>query len=152
MNDILDRTDSFLDFWFDYIKAENYYLTFFEKSGQQKLFSEDEILFVEKYKILFFDDITQLIKSFKNKLEIEGYINISDKKEKEKRATEITYAYIIQFILFKTLVDNKFDDFEEEFEEICLNIYNFIKAKNFKNILGILDSISAKISSPIYLP
>ena len=71
---------------------------------------ETEQLPVEENRQIFFEDITKLIASFKNKLDIEGYLNGLPQKERTKTAVEITYAYIIQFILYKTLVDNEFDD------------------------------------------
>jgi type I restriction-modification system DNA methylase subunit len=101
---------------------------------------------------VFFEDITKLIRSFKNKLKIEGYLNGLDKKVKEKTAVEITYAYIIQFILYKTLVDNEFGNFGREFENIVEAIHKCLNEKRYKDILGIIDGISAQISKNIYRP
>ena len=115
LDDILKNTEIFLEFWNEYIKPEFYYLAFFEKKGQKSLFEETEILYVEKFREIFFDDITKLIRGFKNKLGLEGYLTNIDKKNREKTAVEITYAYIIQFILYKTLVDNDFGKFKKEF-------------------------------------
>jgi len=150
LNQIFSQPDLFLSFWQEYIKPENYYLSFFEKTGQLKLLPED--LSVEARRQDFFRDITTLIRGFKNKLDIEGYFHDLEKKEKGKRATEITYAYIIQFILYKTLVDNDFDDFSKEFEEISREIYKNLKQKQYGKILGIIDGISNKISQNIYRP
>src|SRR3989339_663007 len=150
LDQIFSQPDLFLSFWQEYIKPENYYLSFFEKTGQLKLFPED--LSVEARRQDFFRDITTLIRGFKNKLDIEGYFHDLEKKEKGKRATEITYAYIIQFILYKTLVDNDFDDFGKEFEEISKEIYENLKQKQYGKILGIIDGISNKISQNIYRP
>jgi len=99
---------------------------------------------------MFFIDITRLIKSFKNKLQIEGYFSNLDKKEREKKAVEITYAYIIQFILYKTLVDNEFGKFAEEFRERVKKIHEYLKNNRYKDILGIIDGISSEISENIY--
>ena len=101
---------------------------------------------------MFFGDITGLIRSFKNKLNIEGYFKGLEKKEKEKKAIEITYAYIIQFILYKTLVDNEFDDFPREYDDKCRKIHKHLKAKQYKNILGMIEGISDGISKNIYRP
>jgi len=111
---ILDDTRLFLEFWREYIKPEKYYLAFFEKHWPNSLLQETEQLHVEENRQIFFEDITKLIESFKNKLDIEGYLNGLPQKERTKTAVEITYAYIIQFILYKTLVDNEFDDFPKE--------------------------------------
>jgi len=150
LDQIFSQPDLFLSFWQEYIKPENYYLSFFEKTGQLKLLPED--FSVEARRQDFFRDITTLIRGFKNKLDIEGYFHDLEKKEKSKRATEITYAYIIQFILYKTLVDNDFDDFGKEFDEISKEIYANLKQKQYGKILGIIDGISNKISQNIYRP
>lgn len=151
LDDILDDTALFLTFWKEYIKPEGYYLAFFEKVGQLALV-EETILPVEDNRQAFFEDITKLIRSFKNKLQIEGYLKETEDKTKEQRAIELTYAYIIQFILYKTLVDNEFDEFPKEFEDFVDKIHKYLKGGRYKDILGITDSISAKISKNIYRP
>ena len=151
LNQILDKTDIFWEFWKEYIKPEFYYLLFFESFGQLSLLKQDKLP-VEQNRQMFFEDITNLIRGFKNKLKVEGYFNGIDKKTKEKMATEITYAYIIQFILYKTLVDNGFGTFEEEFEKRVEKIHKYIKTKRYKDIMGIIEGISAKISENIYRP
>jgi len=148
LKQIFDETELFLEFWNEYIKPESYYRLFFETTGQSQV-----IIPVEKARQLFFEDITKLIKSFKNKLQLEGYLNnVTESKYKEKMAVELTYAYIIQFILYKTLVDNEFDSFREEFDEIVKLIHTNLKQKRYKDILGIISKISATISSNIYKP
>lgn len=149
---ILDKTDIFLEFWYEYIKPEKYYLSFFEELGQLSLLKETEQLPVEENRQIFFEDITKLIGSFKNKLRVEGYLNDLPEKERLKKAIEITYAYIIQFILYKTLVDNEFDDFPGKYETLVEAVYGHLKANRFKDILGIIDGISAEISKNIYRP
>lgn len=149
---ILDNTALFLEFWREYIKPETYYLAFFEKRWRHSLLQETEQLPVEEYRQLFFEDITKLIASFKNKLDIEGYLNDLPKKEKAKTAIEITYAYIIQFILYKTLVDNEFDEFPKEHATLVEAIHKHLEESRFKDILGVIDGISATISKNIYWP
>jgi len=149
---ILDKTEIFLEFWREYIKPEKYYLSFFEELGQLSLLKEAEQLPVEENRQLFFEDITKLIAGFKNKLHIEGYLNDLPEKEKSKKAIEITYAYIIQFILYKTLVDNDFDEFPQRYETLVKSIHGHLRENRFKDILGIIDGISAEISKNIYRP
>jgi len=149
---ILDNTGLFLEFWREYIKPEKYYLSFFEKRWQHSLLQETEQLPVDDYRQLFFEDITKLIASFKNKLDIEGYLNGLPQRERTKTAVEITYAYIIQFILYKTLVDNEFDDFPKEYETLVEAIHGHLKQDRFKDVLGSIDGISATISKNIYRP
>jgi hypothetical protein len=141
-----------LQFWGEYIKEENYYLAFFEKRWKSSLLQETEQLPVDEYRQLFFEDTTKLIASFKDKLAIEGYLNHLPTKEKSKTAVEITYAYIIQFILYKTLVDNEFDDFPQKYETLVEAIHGHLREKRYKDILGIIDGISAEISKNIYRP
>ena len=148
---IFDNPTYFLDFWMEYIKPENYYLSFFEDSGQLSLFGK-RILHVDDNRQLFFKDITTLIKGFINKLRIEGYFDGLSKREAEKKATEIAYAYIIQFILYKTLVDNKFDDFASEYDRKIKTVYTAITQHNYKHILGVIDGMSSLISENIYRP
>ncbi len=151
LNQILHETELFLEFWKEYIKPEFYYLLFFEPFGQLPLIKE-ETLPVEQNRQMFFKDITKLIRGFKNKLQIEGYFNDLDKKTKEKQAVEITYAYIIQFVLYKTLVDNEFGKFGEQFNNIVEKIHQHLKENRYRDILGIIDSISVQISKNIYRP
>jgi len=149
---IFEKTDIFLEFWREYIKPEKYYLAFFEEQGQLSLLKETEQLPVEENRQIFFEDITELIDRFKRKLDIEGYLRDLPKKEKSKTAVEITYAYIIQFILYKTLVDNEFGDFPKEYETLVRAIHRDLKKNSFKGILGVIDGISAAISKNIYRP
>lgn len=152
LDQIFGGKEQFQEFWKEYIKSESYYLTFFEPQGQLSLLQEAEKLPVEQNREVFFNDITKRIKSFKNKLQIEGYFTDLDKKEREKKAIEITYAYLIQFILYKTLVDNDFGHFKQEFDETVEKIHEYLKAKRYKDILGIIDGISTEISKDIYKP
>ncbi len=152
LKEIFGKTELFLEFWNEYIKPEFYYLSFFEKKGQRSLLREVEILNVEDSRQIFFEDITKLIRGFKNKLQLEGYLKELDVKNREKTAVEISYAYIIQFILYKTLVDNEFGKFKKEFEERQKEIYECLKSGQFGKILGITDGISNKISKNIYRP
>jgi len=149
---LFDRTDVFLEFWREYIKEEKYYLSFFEELGQLSLLQKIEELHVEENRQIFFEDITKLIKSFKNKLDIEGYLKDVPTKERKKTAVEITYAYIIQFILYKTLVDNEFDEFPSEYKTLTEAIHSHLKENRFKDILGCIDNISTEISKNIYRP
>lgn len=152
LDQIFGDYEQFMEFWDEYIKPESYYLAFFEPQGQLSLLQEAEKLPVEQNREIFFNDITKRIKSFKNKLQIEGYFTDLDKKEREKKATEITYAYLIQFILYKTLVDNDFGHFKKEFDNTAEKIYEYIKSKRYKDILGVIDGISTEISKDIYKP
>ena len=152
IDEIFSNVDNFIVFWNEYIKPENYYLSFFENKTKNPLFQKTKTLSVEENRQIFFEDITRLIKNFKNKLQLEGYVSGTNQKDKEKKAVELTYAYIIQFILYKTLVDNNFDNFANEFDDRVVRIYENLKENKYKEILGIIDGISAQISENIYKP
>jgi hypothetical protein len=151
LDHLLSDTAYFLEFWREYVKPEYYYISFFEEAGQLSFFGKEE-LHVEDNRQLFFENITTLIRSFRNKLRIEGYFNGLDRKEALKKATEITYAYIIQFILYKTLVDNRFDDFGNDYKGRIETIRNAIKTQSYKDILGVIDGMSHQISENVYRP
>jgi len=151
LDHLLSETDYFLEFWKEYVKPEYYYLSFFEEAGQLSFFGKEELR-IDDYRQLFFKDITTLIKSLTHKLRIEGYFSGLDSKEALKKSTEITYAYIIQFILYKTLVDNRFDDFGNDYKGRIETIRNAIKTQRYVDILGRIDGMSHQISENIYRP
>jgi hypothetical protein len=152
LDQIFKNPNLFLDFWKEYIKPEFYYLSFFEPKGQVSLLKGEGALLVEKNRQMFFEDITKLIENFNNKLKIEGYLESLNEKFSEKTAIELTYAYIIQFILYKTLVDNKFGKLDKEFKKRVKTIHKYLKEKRYKETLGIIDGVSAQISENIYKP
>lgn len=150
LDDILDNSDIFKTFWSDYIKEENYYLNFFENADGQSFVEES--LKVEDNKELFFEDITNLIQKFKNKLDIVGYLQEKGTPDSNKKATEIAYAYFIQFILYKNLVDNCYSTFHEEFDKRVNNIYKGLKTKLYSTVSLEVFSISGFISDKLYKP
>lgn len=148
--DIFNKPGEFLEFWKEYIQPQNYYLQFFEKIGQLEFFEED--LSVDRKRENFFEDVTTLIKSFNNKLNIKGYFKEFTERESKKKAVEITYAYLIQFILYKTLVDNDFEHFAEDFKKRLRRIHDGLKSEKYSDILAGIKAISALISKNIYRP
>jgi type I restriction-modification system DNA methylase subunit len=72
--------------------------------------------------------------------------------DSDKKATEISYAYFIQFILYKNLVDNCFGKFNEEFDIRISNIYNCLKNKAYQGITSQIYGISHFISDKLYKP
>ena len=147
---ILAETPKFLTFWKEYIQPESYYRSFFEKKGQQFLF-ELPVPHLDDVREDFFKDITRLIENFKNKLNLKGYFK-KEKKEvdKEKKAVEITYAYLIQFFLYKVLVDNGFSNFEDDWEVRLTSIKKALKKGIYGDILNKIVAISNRISEKIY--
>lgn len=150
IDEILENSAEFLTFWREYIKNENYYISFFEKQGQKE-FYEIKAPNVDDVRNDFFFDITQLIETFKNKLKLKGFfVNIKEDSEKNKKAIEITYAYLIQFILYKTLVDNCFAGFDEDWIGRLKSIDKALKSEIYGDILNKIVAISDKISDKVY--
>jgi len=150
ITDILVDPTNFLTYWKEYTTADYYYRSFFEKKGQQKLF-EDPAPNLDTVRTDFFIDITKLIENFKNKLNLKGYFkNEKDNIEKEKKAVEITYAYLIQFILYKVLVDNAFGDFEDDWNDRLKSIAKAVKSETYGDVLTKIKGIGDKISDRIY--
>jgi len=147
---VLENPTDFLTFWQEYTTPEYYYLSFFKKKGQLQIFEED-IPHLDEVREDFFKDITKLIENFKNKLNLKGYFkDVKDDTEREKKAVEITYAYLIQFILYKTLVDNSFADFEDDWKQRLKAIDNALNSESYGEILQRIQGISKKISQNIY--
>jgi len=146
INDILNKPTEFLIFWNEYTQPINYYLNFFTSN------KEEENLNIEKNRQNFFTDITTLINNFTNKLNLKGYFNTLQNADSNKQAIEISYAYLIQFILYKTLVDNDFVQFKTDFTERQKRILQNLSNQNFGDILTVAKAISNQISTNIYRP
>jgi len=150
IKDILENPTNFLTYWKEYTTADYYYRSFFEKKGQLKLF-EEPAPHLDDVREDFFLDITKLIENFENKLNLKGYFKKEkDETEGKKKAVEITYAYLIQFILYKVLVDNAFGDFEDDWNERLKSIDKAIRAEAYGDVLTKIKGISDKISDKVY--
>lgn len=150
IKDILENPKEFLTYWKEYTTADFYYRSFFEKKGQLKIF-EEPAPNLDDVREDFFTDITNLIENFENKLNLKGYFKKEkDETERKKKAVEITYAYLIQFILYKVLVDNAFGDFEKDWEERLKSIDKAIRGEAYGDVLTKIKGISDKISDKIY--
>jgi type I restriction-modification system DNA methylase subunit len=151
LDTILQETDEFIEWWNEYIQPRNYYLQFFESIGQLSFFEED--ISVGNRVSSFFKDITTLIRSFNTKLNIKGYFEtIGNKEHSDRASTEITYAYIIQFILYKTLVDNGFAQFTSDFDSRLKRIHVDLVNETYGDILITIKAISQSISTSVYRP
>jgi len=150
ISDMLTDPSNFLAFWREYTTPDHYYRSFFEKRGRKDA-AEFPPAHLDEAREDFFLDITKLIENFKNKLNLKGYFKQArDDTDRNKKAVEITYAYLIQFILYKTLVDNSFSDFEDDWNERLKSIDKAIKAEAYDGILNKIRGISQKISDNIY--
>lgn len=158
LEQMFDNPARFRTFWEEYVKPGNYYLAFFEKVGQQSFAFHDETRRVDENRYRFFDDVTGIIRKLKDKLLNAGYFRRvggdtkEDEKKRNKKATEIAYSYLIQFILYKTLVDNGFPTFEDDFKKKAALVQKNLKRGSYNEVLMILEGISGRISENIYKP
>jgi len=144
LEEILEKTDEFLVFWNDYIKPEYYYIEIFNPTKKQNLFEEKIDLNDAENRKIFFDDTTKLISNFRLKLKTD---------ETEKKQVETAYSYLIQFILYKVLVDSGFQTFINEYQTLLRKIKKIIIDRDFysmivKDIREIADYISKNIYKP----
>ena len=150
LDEMLDEPEIFQTFWKEYTLPENYYLSFFDRMVFQKRLFEREGFEVEENREMFFDDITALIRNFKYKLRLSQYF--IEEKDPDKVATEITYAYVIQYILYKTLVDNDYADKKDEFLQRFKEVHKSLKANVFGEVLTQATHIAEYISENLYRP
>jgi len=150
LDEFLDEPEIFNIFWKEYTLPETFYVSFFERMVSQKSLFDREGLEVEQHREMFFDDITALIRNFKYKLRLSKYFN----KEKfpDKVATEISYAYVIQYILYKTLVDNDYSDKKKEFLGRFKEVRKSLNANIFGEVLTQATYIAEYISENLYRP
>ncbi len=96
----------------------------------------------------FFDEITRLINTFRVKIKT---INLFYRYKSEKQCVEITYSYIIQFILYKVVVDNNFGKLKSKYEENKKSIYNNLQNEDYNSIMSIIERMCLSISKNIYI-
>ena len=153
LDNMLANHKDFFVFWTDYTKTENYYIELFNKSGQTDLFESKIDLNDPENRKLFFDDTTRLVKNFKVKMKALGVWGLDFDKIFEKTAVETSYAYLIQFILYKVLVDNYYGSMREEYEAMMRRMQKYVKDEDFydpilKEVKGIAEYVSRNIYKP----
>ncbi|GHT40146.1 hypothetical protein AGMMS49965_08010 [Bacteroidia bacterium] len=147
--DILEKPKEFLAFWNDYIKQEHYYSGIFNPIGQLQLFDEKLDLNDSENRKIFFDDTTNLIRKFTVKMRARGTFADFD----DKKALETSYSYLIQFILFKVIVDNNYKNFIKWYASLFKIISKYIyDTENYQSILNNIKVIADYVSSHIYKP
>jgi len=154
IDNIFDNPLDFISYWQFYIKPENYYIELFNPSEEENVFIDKIDLNNHENRIIFFDEITKLISNFKGKMKAIGaFDNLFNLKENEKVAVETSYAYLIQFILYKVLVDNEYKRFRAEYSRMLARIQKSIYDEDFYTIIiNDIKNISEYISSNIYKP
>jgi hypothetical protein len=153
IDDMLDQPKRFRAFWQEYVKPKNFYLSLFDDQvGNKNLINGDRRLPVDENRERFFDDITDVIRKLKDKFLNAGYFQSMEEGGKDKKATEIAYSYLIQFILYKTLADNSYGAYEQDFLKKSQLIQGNIKKESYNSVLLILEGMGASISESIYKP
>ena len=148
IDEITNKPDEFRAFWNDYIKPEHYYLEIFNPTGQLSLFEEKIDLNYSENRKLFFDDTTKLITNFRLKLNMSESFEMTEKQE-----VETAYSYLIQFILFKVIVDNGFKNFTNWYKKIFNLISKYLPdTQNYQSILSHIKTIADYVSTYIYKP
>ena len=140
---MLENPKLFRIFWENYLTPENYYSELFQPSGQRVLFDDPLDLNDTENLENFFVETSRLIANFRTKIKIKD----------DKIAFETAYAYLIQFILYKVLVDNRFQRFENEYKLFKRQVSEAIRNKDLYNLVVLrIKDISEYISQNIYKP
>ncbi len=153
IQDIFNNPQDFITYWQNYIKLENYYPECFAPSDQ--LFNAAKIdLNKKENRELFFDDVTKVIRNFRGKMKAIGaFDTLLTITENDKLAVETSYAYLIQFILYKVLVDNDYKKFKGEYNKMVGNIKKALLDKSYYLLISNeMKNISEYISQNIYNP
>jgi hypothetical protein len=141
LDKMLANPKDFLTFWENYLKPENYYIELFAPSGQGIFFDEPLDLNDSENRSIFFKDTSKIISNFRIKIKIKD----------DKTAIETAYAYLIQFILYKVLVDNRFKKFENEYNLFRRQVVEAIRNKDLYNlVVSNIREISEYISRNVY--
>ena len=152
LDSMLDNPSDLLAFWDDYLKPENYYIELFNPSGQLEMFETKLSLNDPENRKSFFVDTTKLISKFKTKMRSIGAFDLFSVSN-EKLAVETSYSYLIQFILYKVLVDNKFGKLAQGYETMLRRISKSVKDSDFYGVITTdVAQIADFISKNIYIP
>ena len=149
--DIFADISGFLTFWEEYINTTTFYLNYFTGKSFDDLFEESIKPKVGENREKYFNKTTKLVSEFKTKLIQKGFTPKEGLFENDdKKATEMAYSYLIQFILFKTLVDNNYFDLEyaKYIESVKISVQN----KNYGNILKVIRQITDTVGNNVYKP
>jgi hypothetical protein len=149
LQDILDKKSDFWEKWKQYINQETYYDMTFNPKGQLQLFETERLNpCTPENRPFFFNDITTLLSTFKTK--ISALVPLFAKEDRQ--AIETTYSYVIQFILYKVLIDNNYKKLENEYETFREWIKKALQTKAYNEIIKGIKKIAEYIYKNIYEP
>jgi len=149
LNEIWDKKSRFWDKWEQYITPETYYDMAFNTKGQQELFEAERLNpCTAENRPFFFNDITTLLRTFKTKISSLVPLFASE----DRQAVETTYSYVIQFILYKVLIDNNYEKLKNDYETFLEWVKKAIQSKKYDGIIKDIKKIAEYIYKNIYEP
>jgi hypothetical protein len=152
IDEIFEKPTQFIIFWRDYIKSESYYLGIFNPA-EKSLFEEKLDLNDPENRKVFFEDTTKLIENFRTKMQTLGIWGEAKNVQENKNVIETTYTFLIQFILFKVIVDTGPKNYIEWYKNLFKIINKYLhEPEHYQSILINIKSIADFISSHIYKP
>jgi hypothetical protein len=147
--DILNRQSRFWEKWEQYISAETYYNMAFNAIGQQELFEAERLDPCKaENRPFFFNDITNLLRTFKTKI-ADLFPLLA---QEERQIIEITYSYIIQFILYKVLIDNNYKKLKNDYETFREWVKKAVQTQKYDGIIKDIQKIAEYIYKNVYEP
>jgi hypothetical protein len=149
LEDILNKKSNFWEKWEQYISPETYYDMAFNTKGQQELFETERLdPCTAENRPFFFNDITNLLRTFETKI-IALFPLIAGE---ERQTIEITYSYIIQFILYKVLIDNNYKKLKNDYEVFRGWVRTAVQTQNYGVLVKDIKKISEYIYKNVYEP
>ncbi|MDR0550871.1 MAG: N-6 DNA methylase [Spirochaetaceae bacterium] len=147
--DILNKKSRFWEKWEQYISTETYYDMVFNIKGQQELFEAERLdPSAAENRPFFFNDITNLLRTFKTK--IQALFPLW--QEDERKAIETTYSYVIQFILYKVLIDNNYQKLKNDYQTFREWVKMALQTRKYNGIVKDIKKIAEYIYKNVYKP
>jgi len=149
LKDVFDKSSRFWQKWELYITPETYYDMAFNPKGQQELFETERLNpCIAENRPYFFNDITTLLSTFKTKISALVPLFATE----DRQAVETTYSYVIQFILYKVLIDNNYQKLNNDYEAFREWVKKAIQTKKYDSIIKDIKKIAEYIYKHIYEP
>ncbi|MDR0525504.1 MAG: N-6 DNA methylase [Spirochaetaceae bacterium] len=147
--DILDRKSPFWEKWKQYRDPEIYYLRAFNAPGLPELLEMERLdPCAPENRPFFFKDLANLLQTFK--IKIAELFPLPAKEERQ--IIEITYSYVIQFILYKVLIDNNYKKLKNDYETFQEWIRIALLTGKYEGFVKNLKEIAEYIYKNVYEP
>jgi len=148
LDKIFIKKSDFWKKWELYISPETYYDMTFNPKGQLELFESERLNpCTFDNRPFFFNDITTLLRTFKTK--ISALVPLLNE---ERTAVETTYSYVIQFILYKVLIDNNSKKLKNEYEAFRGWVKKAMQTGDYGRVIKDIKKISEYIYKNVYKP